>query len=339
MKLRTIFNILLGIALWGIAYHLGYGEGGVALAALTITNNGYDGTAERRAVALALVGNEIMDRGLAYLVERVKSKHRIRKIEMDSIIQANDATPTSSGDTNYTHRELIPGEYQIYVEFDPDELEGDWLEQFLTGDLVFRELPMEFQDDIIEEVMRIHANYMGDALLNGDTDLSSPDPKRFFDGFVKVVADDSDTITVGTPLTLTAGNILDEIKRSYDDVPLAIRNRPNLRCLMSTATHELYGDALEALSNKSRAPEDPIPTIWRGKRLEALSHFPDDTLMWVECSRDKSSNLWIGTNTTDDSDTLKVDRLQANSRLFFFQLRMKLGVQVAKPEEIVYYGS
>ena len=37
------------------------------------------------------------------------------------------------------------------------------------------------------------------------------------------------------------------------------------------------------------------------------------------------------------TDILKIDRLQANSELFFFQMRMKMDVNIVRPAEIVVH--
>lgn len=49
------------------------------------------------------------------------------------------------------------------------------------------------------------------------------------------------------------------------------------------------------------------------------------------------SNLWMGVDYANDAEVLKVDRLQSNSELFFFQMRMKMDVNIVKPAEIVVH--
>ena len=39
----------------------------------------------------------------------------------------------------------------------------------------------------------------------------------------------------------------------------------------------------------------------------------------------------------NDTDILKIDRLQANSELFCFQMRMKMDVNIVRPAEIVVH--
>ena len=54
-----------------------------------------------------------------------------------------------------------------------------------------------------------------------------------------------------------------------------------------------------------------------------------------EFSTGMDSNRWRGVDYANDTDILKIARLQANSELFFFQMRMKMDVNIVRPEEIV----
>ena len=49
------------------------------------------------------------------------------------------------------------------------------------------------------------------------------------------------------------------------------------------------------------------------------------------------SNLWMGVDYANDTEVLKIDRLQSNSELFFFQMRMKMDVNIVRPGEIVVH--
>ena len=47
--------------------------------------------------------------------------------------------------------------------------------------------------------------------------------------------------------------------------------------------------------------------------------------------------LRLSVDYANDTDILKIDRLQANSELFFFQMRMKMDVNIVRPAEIVVH--
>lgn len=45
----------------------------------------------------------------------------------------------------------------------------------------------------------------------------------------------------------------------------------------------------------------------------------------------------MGVDYANDTEVLKIDRLQANSELYFFQMRMKMDVNIVRPAEIVVW--
>jgi len=51
---------------------------------------------------------------------------------------------------------------------------------------------------------------------------------------------------------------------------------------------------------------------------------------------DMDSNMWVGMNSVDDV-TLQMEKLQANSELYFLKLNMKLDCQFGWNAEVVNY--
>lgn len=45
----------------------------------------------------------------------------------------------------------------------------------------------------------------------------------------------------------------------------------------------------------------------------------------------------MGDDYANDTEVLKIDRLQANSELYFFQMKMKMDVNIVRPAEIVVW--
>ena len=76
---------------------------------------------------------------------------------------------------------------------------------------------------------------------------------------------------------------------------------------------------------------------FKGKRIVPVVGIPEHTMVLGEFSTGMDSNLWMGVDYANDTDILKIDRLQANSELFFFQMRMKMDVNIVRPAEIVVH--
>ena len=76
---------------------------------------------------------------------------------------------------------------------------------------------------------------------------------------------------------------------------------------------------------------------FKGKRIIPLVGVPEHTIVLGEFTTGMDSNLWMGVDYANDTEVLKVDRLQSNSELFFFQMRLKMDVNIVRPAEIVVH--
>ena len=76
---------------------------------------------------------------------------------------------------------------------------------------------------------------------------------------------------------------------------------------------------------------------FKGKRIVPIVGIPESTIVLGNFSSGMDSNLWMGVDYANDTEVIKIDRLQANSELYFFQMRMKMDVNIVRPAEIVVW--
>ena len=62
------------------------------------------------------------------------------------------------------------------------------------------------------------------------------------------------------------------------------------------------------------------------------------TIVAARCSASRSSNLWMGVDYANDASVIQVEKLQANSELYFFKMLMKADTKVAKPSELTFHS-
>jgi hypothetical protein len=74
---------------------------------------------------------------------------------------------------------------------------------------------------------------------------------------------------------------------------------------------------------------------FKAKRIVPIVGIPEHTIVLGEFTTGMESNLWMGVDYANDAEVVKVERLQANSELYFFQMRMKMDVNIVRPREIV----
>ena len=76
---------------------------------------------------------------------------------------------------------------------------------------------------------------------------------------------------------------------------------------------------------------------FKGKRIVPIVGIPEHTIVLADFSTGMDSNLWMGVDYANDTEVVKIDRLQSNSELFFFLARMKMDVNIVRPAEIVIH--
>ena len=64
---------------------------------------------------------------------------------------------------------------------------------------------------------------------------------------------------------------------------------------------------------------------------------PESTIFFGKFSTDQDSCLWMAIDYSTDEESVKVERLQANSEMYFFQMRMKMDINLVRPGELVVW--
>ena len=304
--------------------------------AINITGNEYKGTIEQGAIALLASKAEALQRGLVYVKTGVRSDHTVRRISVQDTVQDYAPTPASGGTVNVDYRKLVTGKYMVYLPFNPADFEGEWSEALLKGTNEFRELPDDLKLAMLNEVLKDQEQVLGQAMWLGDA-TSGTGIYKYYDGLVTILAADPDTLTVTSPVGLTPGNIISKLEAVLAEVPEPVRADPNFCLMVNSANHRMYGAACRALDYKSIGPEQAAPRFFEDTRIEPMALFPRDVIVATIASDNTSSNLWLGMDDDGDNTNLNIDRLQNNSDEWFIRMNIRIGTQVAKPEEAVLY--
>lgn len=301
----------------------------------------YSGEVLNNILARMIVGNELVDGGHVKVQNGIRKAFSIPRIGLSApVIQPRVATPvssTSQGDYDLDEVKLEPNDMMAYVEFNPRSFEDFWRPWQPSGELVFRELPAEVQTKMLQELARRSQNEIALKIVSGDKALLTSNPLHYFDGFLTRAAGSGDTIVIPTPVALTAANVESKLDAVYKALPIAVRRDPLTKMMISVTTMDLYEEAQYAKANKGPNVTDNLQYRYRGKQLVPVAEFPDDTIYAAKATNNENSNLWIGVDHEGDETEVKVERLQANSELFFFKMNMKMDTQVVFHEETVLY--
>lgn len=301
----------------------------------------YAGEAASPFIVKAITENDTVNDGHVYVKDGIKKVFTIPRWDADfeDFVQDRAATPISKATMTVDGRTITPADYMIYTEFNPRDYEAHWYATQLNPTLIDRTLPATVEGTVVAEVLKRHNRYTNKALWNSDTTTTSI--YKYYNGFLKKAAlatsGTDQTNIVGTPLTLSAANIQAEMTRVYKLIPAALRYNADVKFFVSYATYDFYAESQIAQPNKGvDITQDGVRTF-KGRKVIALNDFPDNKIFAARGKATPESNLWVGMNSTDDAQ-LQLNKVQANSELWFIKMLMKVDVQIGWNSETVSYG-
>lgn len=343
------------------------------MAANTVTflQNGYNGEVLEDLLTYTAQGNDTFKEGLIHIKSGIQHKYTLPAIKLGDVIQDNNPVPTSvhgskglNGENEYqfTARHLVPQDFMVYVEFNPRDYEKYWKFAQPDGNLVFRELDPRIQATMLRLLIEKKNEYIGNAIWTAakggeaaaniinpvDSAIIGKGKEKYFDGFIKRVIDnatatDPETIAGGQVIIsgnteLTNGASVEQALYSmWKKTPKQIRKKSDLVFIIGWDAWDAYDQYISDKQVKYAENTEVNRYRFKGKRIIPIVGIPEHTIVLGQFSNTMDSNLWMGVDYANDTEILKVDRLQSNSELFFFQMRMKMDVNIVRPAEIVVH--
>lgn len=302
----------------------------MAIQGLNTTN--YSGEVLETVLTLASTGNELVSKGLIMVIPGVNSSISIPRVKSGKMLQKRKEDPQKSdskGDFTYSEKKLTPKDMMAFTLFNPRAFEHIWRQYQPTGDLVFRQLPANVQNILLQELLKQVGNELGYQYINGKYEDGSDE--NLLDGILTQAAKDADIVKVKSVGT----TMLARLKELRAQIPVIMRKNPNLRILMSVEDFDQYDDELTQLANKGEAPTDINQERYKGITIEVLTQWPAGLLVATICDSGMNGNLFAAVNLQDDENVIQIDKWANASELYFFKMLMKADTQIGFGEEFI----
>ncbi len=296
---------------------------------LNTTN--YSGEVLENVLTLATTGNELVSKGLIMVIPGVNSSISIPRVKSGKMLQKRKEDPQKSdskGDFTYSEKKLVPKDMMAFTLFNPRAFEHIWREYQPTGDLVFRQLPANVQNILLQELLKQVGNELGYQYINGEYGDSD---SQLLDGILAQAAKDTDIVKVKS----TGTTMLLRLKELRTHIPVTMRNNSNLRILMSVEDFDTYDDELTQLANKGAAPTDINLERYKGITIEVLTQWPTGLIVATLCDSGMNGNLFAAVNLQDDENVILIDKWANASEMYFFKMLMKADTQIGFGEEFI----
>lgn len=305
---------------------------------LTTTYAGQD--AKLWVKAALLSGNTLANDGLTVL-PNVKYKAVVHKLATDGILKDASCDFTATSTVTITERIITPKELQVNLQLCKRDFKNSWSAEEM-GMSAHDVLPRSFADYLVSYVAEKVAASVETSIWQGVTGTSGQ-----FDGFKTLLAADASLPAAqevaGT--TVTASNIITELRKITAAIPDAIFGREDLYIYLSINMYKAYIQALGGFSVAATSNNgvDAKGTQWYngqsltfdGVKLFVANGLPADTA--IATTKD---NLFFGCGLLDDANIVKVLDMaeldgSENCRII---MRMTAAVQYHSVSDIVTYG-
>jgi len=259
------------------------------------------------------------------------------------MLQKRKEQPTeedSKGDFTIDEKYLEPRELMAFTTFNPRAFEQFWRPFQPTGNLVFRELPQEAQNKMLQEMAKVIDFQLGNEFING---VYGAAEGQFFDGILtRIVADSDNVLSVSTPAAITELNILTVLKSVRALIPKALQEpvlANNVKFFMSINNAAMYDYVLTEKPYKGVDYTGMNPERFKGFPIVKLAAWPDDVIVAAYATSGFDSNFWAGVDYTDDPEVIQIDKLTNAGERYFFKMLMKADTNIVFGEDIVLYDA
>ena len=353
------------------------------MASINFAGNIYSGEVLEDLLVYTAQGNDTYQEGLIHIKPGVQKKYTLPHVSLNKIIQDNVATPTTQGAANgdynqytYSERYLEPGDFMVYVRFNPREFEEVWRPLQPTGPLAFRELDPSVQAKMLHLLIDKKDQYLNDSIWCGrkggvdKTTVTSPTggvdlggenaagPMKYFDGFlarvltnVKAAAVAAGTRSEAQKNEVASGEVIlagntelttgEQVEQAlyaiWKKTPKNIRKKKGMKFVISWELWDLYDEYLTAKQQKYVENTELNARRFKGKEIKVIDGLPEHSIFFGNFTTGSDSCLWMAVDYATDQESVKVMPLQNDSEEWFFQMRMKVDVNIALPGEIVVW--
>lgn len=329
----------------------------------------YTGEVLGDLLTLTAQDNETYKEGLIHIKSGIQKKYALPSVSLGKIIQDHKATPTSSnGEFVFAERYLQPEDFMIYMEFNPRDFEQYYRPFQPKGNLVFRELDPKVQATMIRLIMERKIEYINHAIwcsaeqsysskvsssdgtvTAGNTEIGGEDaagPMKYFNGAIMrmlmnaAASEGSEDAkcgkikVAGTGKFATGEAVEKELFAMWQATEPKVRKKSGLVILIDYKSWDAYNQYLTNKSDKYNDNRVENQRLFQGKRIIPMVALPDDTIIMGCFTTGVDSNLWMGIDYANDEEVLQVEKLQANSELYFFKMLLKMDVNIVRPSEI-----
>ena len=308
---------------------------------LTLTNTNYNGEVLENLYIVTGVGNEVVEKGAAKLHPDVSTKKALPRLTQTAnpIGDYQVGIPSAvTATTTYAERELEVQPMTVYETFLPTTFHDIWAKWKSAGDFTNLELNAE----LLNAILNIYSNGIGTQMAKlfwqGDKNLGAANALNKFNGIITRAILDDNVIKPTPAGNITDSNFMDILAACWAAIPDQFIDDPDFVLHVNTTDWK----TMQAGNTKLKEAFVGVfgmsmETMYQEKRIKHFQGVTRHHIVGAKVTSGADSNLNLGVWVDPDSESVVVDKVANNSRLWFLRLDFKADANYTISEEIVLY--
>lgn len=272
---------------------------------------------------------DTLKNNLVTIYENVNGKLILRKLQTTRGRREYTCGHIPAGGVVLNETNLIPIKFADDFDLCKEDFRATWNVDDFGQSAHNTIFSREILDAIIADKLAQEADILDTEIWQGTVALNS------YDGFCTMFEADADIVkVVGT--TITKANVIAELEKAVDAIPLAIR-RKTLNLMVSPDVAQAYNFYLIEKGTVNGLGGNANTDLVFGKhRLIEVGGLPENTIVIAE-----QGNLAFGTSALSDHNEISIvdeDEIGLLTGKVRGKMVYNIGLTYIYPQEIVYYS-
>lgn len=293
-----------------------------------VDNTTYTGKDTDGFFTIALLTGESKSR--IRLVPNAKSTVKLGQLDLGDILTDDSCDITATGTLTLAQKSLEVCNLAVKVPVCVTDYESNYLSETMKpGSNTEENFPGGFKDYLLNLVAMKISEQTEELLWQGDV---SGSPSTKCDGLLVKLGADATVVTVSGTV-LSASNIIAEIGKVYNAIPVTISESGKIVIFLSPRAAQFYRQAIVAANPALIAYNNGDFTLrYIDVELVIAPGMPTNKMVAAD-----PMNLWYGTDLVSDEREIEIVKDPLNPKSHYIMTSFKWGCQFGVGREVVYY--
>ena len=298
------------------------------MATSVTVNSNYNGEVAGEIVGKAFKEADTIAKGLVTVLPNIPVKTPIRKIDYGNGRQDFSCGFTPAGSVTLAEVVLEPKKIKNEAEICKEDFRNVWDTATMGFSAHNDNMPADEEQALLVEILADTAQATDANIWTGDATNDGE-----FDGFIPLWLSDASVIDV-TATTITASNVVAEMQKVSNAVPIALRRKTDLVFAISPDVAQFYNNALITAGINNGLGGQGQDLYLGMYKLEIVNGLPANTMVIYQ-----KKNLYFGTGLLSDHNEVRIKDMDETdlSGTVRYKMVYTAGVQYVRGNEIVLY--